>query len=54
MRRYSLTCMFGLEEEDDDGNLSAQPTDKLDNSAPEKAGTCKSCGKDVIKRQIPR
>lgn len=24
-RRYSLTCMFGLEEEDDDGNKASQP-----------------------------
>lgn len=24
MRRYSLTCMFGIEEEDDDGNISAK------------------------------
>jgi hypothetical protein len=25
MRRYSLTCMFGLEEEDDDGNTASTP-----------------------------
>ena len=25
MRRYSLVCMFNLEDEDDDGNKSSQP-----------------------------
>ncbi len=50
MRRYSLTCMFGLEEEDDDGNKSAG---KFDNSAPATVGTCKTCNNQVQESKFP-
>ena len=32
MRRYSLTTMFGIEEEDDDGNLASKKRVKKDNN----------------------
>ena len=50
MRRYSLTCMFGLEEEDDDGNFSSQPTkEKKFPSNHQAQGVCSLCGKTAVK-----
>jgi hypothetical protein len=34
MRRYSLTCMFGLEEEDDDGNKASETKERPAYSTP--------------------
>jgi hypothetical protein len=48
MRRYSLTCMFGLEEEDDDGNFAS----KFDNST-KTIGTCKTCNNQVQESKFP-
>jgi len=45
MRRYSLTCMFGIEEEDDDGNIntgSIRNESKFEKSLGNQ--TCPKCG----------
>lgn len=44
MRRYSLTCMLGLEEEDDDGNTASG---KQNQARP----NCSNCGKPMGKSQ---
>jgi len=50
MRRYSLTCMFGLEEDDDDGNnASNKKTDKK-TQATTKA-ICSLCGSQGILKE---
>lgn len=48
MRRYSLTCMLGLEEADDDGNNSAGNIQK---STQVNLGTCSICGTPMVKGQ---
>lgn len=49
MRRYMLTCMFGLEEDDDDGNTAAgKDTKQTAKPTPQntltKTGNCSICG----------
>jgi hypothetical protein len=57
MRRYMLTCMLGLEEDDDDGNKASGKTVEVKNKAPRAipAGgtrpdqpTCKVCGQIAL------
>lgn len=48
MRRYSLTCMFGLEEEDDDGNFSSQGNLPKNSQS---LGKCSVCGTQAIQGQ---
>jgi hypothetical protein len=50
MRRYMLTCMFGLEEDDDDGNTAAgkAPSAQPASQSLVKAGICSICGTEGI------
>ena len=46
MRRYMLTCMFGLEEEDDDGNTASEKkVSPVRNT--EDLGVCSTCGAEL-------
>lgn len=49
MRRYSLTCMLGLEEDDDDGNTAADkmPFEKQCELAKQGKLMCFDCGSDI-------
>jgi hypothetical protein len=60
MRRYSLTAILGIEEEDDDANSAAepkheQPVRTIDNTPPFESaprvegGTCPDCGAKMVK-----
>lgn len=39
MRRYSLTCIFGLGEDDDDGNSASHSSDNKNSTESEKQGS---------------
>lgn len=63
MRRYMLTCMLGLEEDDDDGNKASGKTPQVKNKAPRAIPadgtrpdqpTCKVCGEIALPSKFPK